>query len=217
MPLISTPLEPREIILGKIVGNIWAGRGIFVVLAIIWGLGAILDPGFCIAIMFMMGSLLILAVYASGLGVLYSLWCRTSMRAMAATLATGLFAGGLYLFCCIPLMIGGIGPGDEGIIILSGCIPFLLGFPGGIYVEGISHRNMSGPESNIIAAYFLGMIGYSIAAAVLISSSIRKFDRLSGRTGLLPYLSLRKKPAEPGPIHSAPKLREEPIRAELVE
>ena len=106
---MSTPLEPREIILGKIVGNIWAARGIFIVLAIIWGLGAILDPGFVIAIVFMMGTLLILAVYASGLGVLYSLWCRTSMRAMAATLATGLFAGGLYLCCCIPLMIGSQG------------------------------------------------------------------------------------------------------------
>ena len=104
------------------------------------------------------------------------------------------------------------------IIILSGCIPFLLGFPGVIYVESISYHNMSGPESNVIAAYVLGMIGYSIAAAVLISASIRNFDRFSGRTGLLPWdLSLRKKPAEPGPVHSAPKSTEEPIRAEIVE
>jgi ABC-type transport system involved in multi-copper enzyme maturation permease subunit len=217
VPLISTPLEAREIIWGKITGNIWAARGILIVLAIIWGLGAILDPGFVIAIVFLMGTLLILAVYASGLGVLYSLRCRTSMRAMAATLATGLFAGGLYLFCCMPLMIGSR-MGDEGIIILSGCIPFLLGFPGGIYVESISYRNMSGPESTVIFAYVLGIIGYSIAAAVLISASIGNFDRLSGRTGLLPWdLSLQKKPAEPGPDDSAPKSKEEPIRAEIVE
>ena len=148
-----------------------------------------------------------MAVYASGLGVLYSLWCRTSMRAMAATLATGLFIGGLYLFCCIPLMFGGGGPGKDAIIIASGCIPFLLAIPGGIYVESISYHNMSGPESNMIAAYVLGMIGYSIATAVLISSSIRNFDRFSGRTGLLPWdLSLRKKPAEPGPDHSPLKI-----------
>jgi hypothetical protein len=178
----------------------------------------ILDPGFVIAIVFLMGTLLILAVYASGLGVLYSLWCRTSMRAMAATLATGLFAGGLYLCCCLPLMIGGHGPGNDAIIIASGCIPFLLAIPGGIYVEIISYHNMSGPESNVFVAYILGMIGYTLAAAALISSSIRNFDRFSGRTGLLPWnLSLRKKPAEPGPAHSAQKLREEPIRAELVE
>jgi ABC-type transport system involved in multi-copper enzyme maturation permease subunit len=219
VPLISTPLEPREIILGKIVGNIWAARGIFVVLAIIWGLGAILDPGFLIAIVFLMGTLLILAVYASGLGLLYSLWCRTSMRAMAATLSTGLFAGGLYLFCCFPLMIGSHGPGDEGIImILSGCIPFLLGFPGAIYVDSITYHNLPGPESNMIAAYVLGMIGYTAAALALISSSIRNFDRFSGRTGLPAWnLSMRKKPAEPGPAHSAPKSTEGPIRAEIVE
>ena len=112
VPLLSTPLELCEIILAKIMGNIWAARGIFVMLAIIWGLGAILDPRFVIAIVFMMGTLLILAVYASGLGVLYSLWCRTSMRAMAATLATGLFSGGLYMCCCMPILIGG-GVGDE--------------------------------------------------------------------------------------------------------
>ena len=139
------------------------------------------------------------------------------MRAMAATLATGLFFGGLYMCCCMPILIGGR-EGDEGIFILSGCIPFLLGIPGGIYVESISYHNMSGPESNVIFAYVLGMIGYSIAAAALISSSIRNFDRFSGRTVLMPWdLSLRKKPAEPGTDHSVQKLREEPIRAEIVE
>jgi ABC-type transport system involved in multi-copper enzyme maturation permease subunit len=217
VPLISTPLEAREIILAKIAGNIWAARGIFLVLAIIWGLGAILDPGFIVAIVFMMGSLMILAMYAGGLGVLYSLWCRTSMRAMAATLSTGLFAGGLYLFCCMPLMIGSR-MGDEGIIILSSCIPFLLGFPGGMYVESMSYHNMSETEMTVIFAYVLGMIGYSIAAAVLISSSIRNFDRFSGRSGLMPWdLSMRKMSAEPGGILAAPKSKEEPIRAELVE
>ncbi len=222
VPLISTPLEPREIILGKIAGNLWAARGIFIVLAIVWALGAILDPGFCIAIVFLMGTLLILAVYASGLGVLYSLWCRTSMRAMAATLATGLFVGGLYLFCCMPLIIISEGRGSDPEIMLSGCIPFLLGFPGYAYAENILYRQQSvgggNYESNIITAYVLGMIGYTFAAVALISSSIRNFDRFSGRTGLQPWdLSLHKKPAEPGPAHSPPKSREEPIRAEIVE
>ena len=77
---------------------------------------------------------------------------------------------------------------------------------------------MSGPETNVIVAYVLGIIGYSVAAAILISASIRNFDRFSGRTGLLPWdLSLRKRPAESGPDNSPPKPTEEPIRAELVE
>ena len=103
-------------------------------------------------------------------------------------------------------------------MILSGCIPFLLGFPGAIYVDSITYHNLPGPESNMIAAYVLGMIGYTAAALALISSSIRNFDRFSGRTGLPAWnLSMRKKPAEPGPAHSAPKSTEGPIRAEIVE
>jgi ABC-type transport system involved in multi-copper enzyme maturation permease subunit len=218
VPLISTPLEPHEIILGKIAGNLWAARGIFVVLAIIWGLGAVLDPGFLLAIAFMMITLLILAVYASGLGVLFSLWCRTSMRAMAATLATALFAGGFYLCCCIPLTFGNSRFGNEAIIILSGCVPFLIGIPGGIYVDSISNHNMSEPVPNMIAAYILGTVGYAFAAVVLIFSSIKNFDRFSGRSGPMPWNpTSQKKPAESAPAHSAPKLVEEPIRAEIVE
>ncbi len=215
-PLLSTPLEPREIILAKIAGNLWAARGIFIILAIIWGLGAIIDPGFSVVIIFLMGTLLILAVYASGLGVMFSLWCRTSMRAMAATLFTGLFAGGLYMFCCIPIFIASR-VGNETEIVLAGCIPFLLGFPTEFYHE-MAYRHFGLSNSNLPAAYFLGMIGYAFAAACLISSAIRNFDRFAGRA-IRPgeYLSMQEKRAGTTPAHPAAKFSEEPIRAEIVE
>jgi ABC-type transport system involved in multi-copper enzyme maturation permease subunit len=216
--LITTPLEPKEIILDKIAGNLWAARGVFVLMAIIWGLGLYFDYIFLIPIVFMAGMFLLLAVYASALGVLYSLWCRTSMRAIAATLATGIFVGGAYLFCCIPLMIAGQGrgPGDEIIIMFSGCIPFLIGCPAGIYVQNsMSPQSIQDKE---IAAYVIGMIGYAVATVVLISTAIGNFDRFTGRTRALPWdLSLQKKPAKPHLVRPIPPLTEEIIHAEIVE
>ena len=176
--LISTPLEAREIVLAKIAGNLWAIRGVFIILLLLWGLAVVLDPGFYIAIPFLLGTFLLLAVYAVSLGTIFSLWCRNSLRAMAATLATGLFAGGLYLFCCVPLMFGGGGDGDE--VMLTPCVPFLLAFPGIAYVESESiFRNQGG----IVVAYVLGLIGYGFTACVLIAASIGNFDSFAGRTG----------------------------------
>jgi ABC-type transport system involved in multi-copper enzyme maturation permease subunit len=174
--LISTPLEAREIVLGKIAGNLWAARGAVIMLAAIWGLGALLEPGFGIAVVFAMGTFLLLAAYASALGVIYSLWCRTSMRAIIATLATGIFAGGGYLFCCIPLMM--TMRGDEGIIVLAGCIPFLLACPPMCYVEK--------PPGAALTAYVFGMMGYFVAMAALVVSAIGSFDRFTGRTREVP-------------------------------
>ncbi len=134
--LISTPLEPREIVLAKIGGNIWAAQGALVLLMIIWGLGAVLEPDFIFVVVFSMGTFLLLAAFASALGVIYSLWCRTSMRAIIATLASGIFVGGAYFFCCMPLMI--TMRGEEGMIMLAGCIPFLLGCPAGFYMQNIN-------------------------------------------------------------------------------
>ena len=218
-PLLSTPLEPREIILGKIAGNLWAARGIFVVLAIIWGLGAIIDPGFGVVVAFLMGTFFILAVYASGLGLLFSLWCRTSMRAMAATLVTGLFVGGLYLFCCIPIFVASRS-GPESEITLAGCVPFLLGYPSQFYWEITYYAsNRFGPRpDNMPAACILGIIGYAFAAVCLIASAIGNFDRLAGRAIVSPGdPSLHKSAVTPEAAHAAAKSNEVPIQAEIVE
>jgi ABC-type transport system involved in multi-copper enzyme maturation permease subunit len=185
--LISTPLEPREIVWAKILGSIWSIRGVAALLLFIWGLTLLLSPGFMIVLPFLCGTFLILAFYAAALGVRYSLWCRSSMRAMAATLATGLFVGGIYLFCCMTVMIAARPSGpDEGILLIfTPCVPFLLGFPSVAYSESdhmFSGHHSEGPV--LVFAYILGNVGYLIAAVALTGSSIGSFDWLSGRTRL---------------------------------
>ncbi|MCC6124642.1 MAG: ABC transporter permease subunit [Pirellulales bacterium] len=176
--LLSTPLTPREIVWSKVAGNLYAARWIFFLLAVIWGAAVSLEPGFIAAIFFQLGTLLVLAFFVSSLGVLYSLWCKTSLKAMAATLATLVFVGGGYLFCCMVVLIGG-GGGDGVQIIIAGLIPFLLAFPDIAYVEsGVFHR-----EAVLPAAYALGTGGYALAGFVLFASAVGNFDSFAGRVG----------------------------------
>ena len=113
--LISTPLGAGEIVWAKIAGSIWSLRGLVLLLLLIWGLGVLLDPPFLVAVPFLLGTFLLLALYAAALGVVFSLRCNSSLRAMGATLAVGLIAGGGYICCCMPLMVigGGSGGGDD--------------------------------------------------------------------------------------------------------
>jgi ABC-type transport system involved in multi-copper enzyme maturation permease subunit len=179
--LISTPLGPGEIVWAKIAGSIWSLRGLVLLLGLIWGLGVLLDPAFLVAVPFLLGTFLVLALYAAALGVFFSLRSRSSLRAMGATLAVGLVVGGGYLFCCAPLMM--FGNAREGaILIFTPFVPFLLALPGFVYLAG--EHFFRGPEGGTaIFAYLMGMIGYLVAALVLAGSSISAFDARTGRTG----------------------------------
>jgi len=175
-----------------VLGSIYAVRGVFFLLAFVWLLALIVEPGFLVSIVFILGTLLLLAFSVSSLGVLLSLWCRNSLRAMAATLAIGLFVGGGYLFCCMTILIASSpGPGDGTQIILAPCMPYLLAFPGVVYSQGEILRR----EPTMLAAYVLGIIGYAVASLLLIAGAIGNFDQLCGRTGMTPP----RRPPRPWP------------------
>jgi ABC-type transport system involved in multi-copper enzyme maturation permease subunit len=194
--LLSTPLEPTEIVWAKIAGSVWSLRGMVLLLLFVWGLGVLLDPKFLIAVPFLLGTFLLLAVYAAALGVRYSLWCRNSLRSMAATLATGLFAGGIYMFCCAPVLV--IIRSREAvrlsILILAPCVPFLLALPSNVYVMG-EHFARNDEGGMLVFAYLLGVGGYLTTAVVLASSAIARFDVLSGRSHPK-YWSLKRPPPQ---------------------
>jgi ABC-type transport system involved in multi-copper enzyme maturation permease subunit len=185
MSLLGTPLEPSEIVWAKIIGSAWSIRGVAGLLALIWGLAVLISPGFVIVIPFLVVTFLLLAFYAAALGVNYSLRCRSSLRAMGATLATGLFVGGVYLFCCMPVMVAVTPRGPEaGIFFMfSPCVPYLLGFPVALYMAGEEFfRSSRGEGPVMLLAYLFGTIGYALAGILLTGSSIGSFDRLAGRT-----------------------------------
>jgi len=178
LTLISTPLTPREIVHGKIWGAIYACRWLIVAVAAGWAVAALLDPSYILALPFTFAAFAAAAFFASALGVRYSFWCSSTLRAMGATLATLLFVGGLYLMCCLPMAFAA-GPGDEelAILALAPCVPALLFLPSIIYF---------GPPGNdtpvAITSYGIGVVGYFIAAFLVSGSAVESFDRLCGRT-----------------------------------
>jgi len=195
--LLSTPLEPSEIVWAKIAGSLWSLRALVVVLLVIWGLAGVLDPGFLITVPFTFGMFLLLAFYITALGVRFSLRCRSSLRAMGATLATALFVGGVYLFCCMPVLIASRA-GEEATVMFAPFVPFLLAFPGVAYMEG-EHFFRSRETTPMLFAFIAGTVGYLIAGIALTLSSIGSFDRLAGRTRWRTSISFVPFPPKPPP------------------
>jgi ABC-type transport system involved in multi-copper enzyme maturation permease subunit len=179
--LLGTPLLPREIVWAKVAGNLYTARWLFFLQMALCTLALTVSADFILPIIFHAGTFLMLAFFVSTVGVHYSLYCKTSLKAMAATLATLIFVGGGYLFCCFVCFIGmrGGGPGDEAMLVLTPCIPFLLAFPYVLYLND----NILNHAPVVLVAYFLGTVGYGVASGVLFVSAVNNFDRLAGRTG----------------------------------
>lgn len=178
LPLISSPLEGSQIVSAKILGSIYSMRPVVFLLLIAWAPCVIHDPTFLFGAAFSLGTLIVLALFASALGVLISLRSSSSNRASTWTLGTMVFLGGGYMFCCIPLAFG-FGPSDEGLmsLFIAPCSPFLLAFP-----MMASWGDAGSAEPAIFAGYVLGIGGYGIAAAILYFSAVNNFDEIVGRT-----------------------------------
>lgn len=174
--LLATPLTGREIIQAKMLGNLYWLRWPFLLLLLTWLLGAVLEPDYLSATVFMAITFFITASFVTGVGLNYSFRLRTTLHSMGATLGTVVFVGGGYLFCCCTVMVGSHGSGDEMAIGLAPCIPFLLAFP-----------SVAIPEPDVLGetlpvAYAFGIIGYAVVAFVLYVMMADGFDQISGRS-----------------------------------
>ena len=158
--LISSPLEAGEIVWAKIWGSLYSARWLVALLGAMWGLGILVDISLFLPALFAVGTLLVVLLFGCSLGVYFSAGANSSLRAMGSTLGTLIFLGGGYLFCCVPMMIGGSGRAGE--VVLALCIPFLVAFP--LIANDI---RASGPEGALYVAYILGLIAYSIASILL--------------------------------------------------
>jgi ABC-type transport system involved in multi-copper enzyme maturation permease subunit len=170
--LLSTPLSASEIIGGKLIGGLYAVRGLAIVLAVMWTLQFLKAPQTIPSLPFTIGTLAIVGAFAATMGLNYSLRCKNSTRAIGATLATALFAAGGYLFFGIPLMIGVFAEQ----LILAPCVPFLVAYPSMIALEPAGSA-----QSQLAAAYIIGCIGYAAAGAAIYGWIIRRFDKRVGR------------------------------------
>jgi ABC-type transport system involved in multi-copper enzyme maturation permease subunit len=182
LSLLSTPLSGREIIGGKMWGNLFSARWMFVILITAWALGLLIDPHTIWPLLVTCATFFLIACYATSLGLFFSLRSPTTLRAMGLTLGTLVFAGGGYMFCCCVVMSTGMGSRDWEIILFL-CIPLLLMFPGITY-EQINEVYFW--KGGMHYAYFLGLLCYLVVAAGLYAHMVSYFDKYAGRTGSKP-------------------------------
>lgn len=176
--LVSSPLEGKEIIGAKIWGSIYSMRAVLALLLIVWVPTFFDEPTMMLGFIGSLVAILAVALFAASLGVLLSLRSGSSNRAATWTLATMVFLGGGYMFCCFPMMIG-FGPGDDFTLVLylAPCSPFLMVFP-----AMAAWPDMNAGEEQLFAAYLIGVLGYSIGASILYTTASSRFDEFAGRT-----------------------------------
>ena len=175
--LISTPLEPGQIIKAKILGGIWSLRGLAPLLAVVWLPALLLRPSFVLGIAFSLLALGVLAAFAATLGVCCSQNSQSTLRAMGAALGIAVLIGGACTCCCG--------------LLLPFSPAFLLAGPG---LASIALDSATGlPESRVvlifvvvgIGAYVIGLTSYAVAAWLMMSNAIKQFDKKHGRTDAL--------------------------------
>ncbi|MBX7165692.1 MAG: ABC transporter permease subunit [Pirellulales bacterium] len=178
--LISTPLEAREIVRAKFLGTLYSARVILVVLAIAW-LPLPLVVGRAALILIVVAlTLAVLAAFFCMFGIWCSLRSASSVRAQAAAVGIGMFLGGGYLFCSLPIVLAN-GPGQESMMVLAACVPFLLSSPWNFLTpEGVV---LGASEWDIyVTAWGVGVCGYAFGAWVFYSLACTRFDHLVGRS-----------------------------------
>ena len=180
--LMSTPIDPWEVVRGKLVGSLYAMRGVVVLLVILWTLGMLGGATYPLMVPVVAGELALFGVFVAVVGLLFSLKMKTSLRAMAATVGTTMFVGGAYLFCCLPVLWSG--PND-GEFLLVGCVPFLLGVPVAFDPNDFSATNDW--DLRMVTTYVIGMGLYVMATLFLFVIARANFDDLTGRICRYPY------------------------------
>ncbi|QDU55391.1 ABC transporter permease subunit [Aeoliella mucimassa] len=191
LSLISTPLTGSDIILAKALGNFYAFRWLAAPLALVWFLQLTLSPEFMLAIPFHVLAVLTTGLFATSVGLAYSLKFKGSLRSIGATIGTLFFFGGGYMMCCcMPLLVTG---GDDEIMKLALVlfVPFLHFAPGMIMIEGVHG------EEWVVVDMILGLMIYAAAGIMILATLVSRFDELVGRT-FRPEYAAPLRPQAPG-------------------
>lgn len=181
--LISTPMDGREILRGKIVGAFWSARYVFVCLLVLWWTGLVagsLHPfGFALLVV----ATVVYSAFAVSLGLHYSSICRNSTRSLVATFTTLIVLNGGYMMCCIPILVNMGGLSELATVVITSGMTFLVeGFAACSYSDVFNLFKLTdggfGGWSRVplIFGYLVSIGGYGLAAFLLFRHRISLFD-----------------------------------------
>lgn len=195
--LLTSPLPSGDILFGKWLGSVLSMRWVWLWLAAIWLLGMLAGGLSPLALPLLVLAWFCFAGFVATVGLWYSTVCPTTLRATLWTLFTVVLVWGshwLVWMCCIPVMIGlRVSGGRELDEVLPRLVEFqsftltppaTLGFLAfrlqdfENLVHPYDHTNWG---AEFLACSLLGMAGWSVAAAVLWSATLERFNRLTGR------------------------------------
>jgi hypothetical protein len=122
--LEMTLVTGREVARAKVSGALWAVRGLSVPFAVLWGIGLVTGSVHPVGVLAAAAGIIIFFRYGAALGVLCSMICPTSGRAIVAT-SIALFAGNALALLFVPLELVGRLAGTWQAIYLAGVTPFV--------------------------------------------------------------------------------------------
>jgi ABC-type transport system involved in multi-copper enzyme maturation permease subunit len=196
--LLTSPLPTGDILYGKWLGSVLSMRWIWLWLGVIWLVGVLSGGLSPVAVPLLVGAWFAFAAFVAALGLWYSTVCPSTLRAVLWTLFTLVVLWGghwLVWMCCIPLGIAA-GPGGLG-RELEEVLPrvaefqaFTLTPPGTLAFLAFRLDDFKHLSDNyrhvdwgaeFLACSFLGMIGWSVAAFVLLSATVDRFNQVTKR------------------------------------
>jgi ABC-type transport system involved in multi-copper enzyme maturation permease subunit len=180
--LLTSPLQSNDILFGKWLGSLLGVRRAWIWLGLIWGVGIVTGGLHPAALMLAFVAWLVYASCLAGVGLWFSISCRTTLRATLYTLAVtfGVSVGHWMIWLCLLPFCSPFGVG--GILELQACItpPAVLYW---LLARSDQVGHDMGWEINTILSGF-GLFLWAMAACVIWSVSRTRFRKLTSR---MPY------------------------------
>jgi len=185
--LLTTPLSAGEILFGKFVG---AGAGLSSLaywLAAAWGIAIVFSAVNPLTLLAEPIALAPPAAAAAAAGLYFSVRCRTTLRALVATvLAVVLGLGGHWLLgcsCCFAPMAFAGGPElmtYVGAYLAGATPPLVLAIvPMALNEDWLARGELTGH----VMAGVGGLMSWSLVAVLLYSTALARFARATNRAG----------------------------------
>jgi ABC-type Na+ efflux pump permease subunit len=204
--LVASPLGAAEILWAKFFGSILSVRLAWLWLLAIWALGLGTEGLNPLALGFLMASWFVYAAALALLGLWFSLVCRTSTRAILATLGTALalsFGHWLPWMCCAFGAVGGMffGRGQEDLLLVqAGATPPMALAIFAFMAEDFQHN----PHAvKMIILPNVGLGAWAVGAFGLWSVLYQRFCNETNRETL--FTLVRDAEWRPAPPRNAPE------------